>query len=257
VLPLLPLRMSLEKSDALVLRLVEWSETSYVVTLLTRDFGRLTAVAKGARRPKNPFDSALDLLAACRVVFVRKSSGALDVLTEARLRRRFRPAGGDLQNLYAGYYVAELLLELTDDYDALPELFEAADAALEQLCRTTPPAVPLLRFELAALRCTGFLPALEQCVECGTSIRAERRVAFGLAAGGVLCPACRSGKRSVVSLSAAAWHTMRTLAGNSASAAVSDAFDPRWLGELRAVLNQYVAHTLGHRPKMHRYLSPG
>lgn len=249
--------MSLEKSDALVLRVVPWSETSYVVTLFTRDFGRLTAVAKGARRPKNPFESALDLLAACRVVFVRKSSGALDVLTEAKLVRRFRPAQGALQNLYAGYYVAELLLELTDDYDPLPELFDAADAALEQFCRTTPPTVPLLRFELAALRCAGFLPALQQCVECGTPIRAEGRVAFGLTAGGVLCPRCRGGKRSVVSLSAAAWQALRTLAGDGAAAAVLDAFDPRWLGEVRAVLNQYVTHTLGHRPKMQRYLTGG
>src|SRR4026207_2013794 len=116
--------MSAEKSLAIVLRVVEFSETSCVVTLYTRDFGKIGALAKGARRPKSPFESALDLLAArraafppetsdprqprgpvesarallavCRVVFLHKSSDALDLLTEARLERRFRAARRDL-----------------------------------------------------------------------------------------------------------------------------------------------------------------
>src|SRR5262245_26494731 len=105
--------MSAENATALVLRVVEFSETSCVVTLLTREFGRIGALAKGARRAKNPFDSALDLLTLCRVLFLRKSSGGLDLLTEARLERRFRPPPGDVARLYAGYYLAELLLSLT------------------------------------------------------------------------------------------------------------------------------------------------
>ena len=98
-----------------------------MVTLFTREFGKIRALAKGARRPKGPFESALDLLGLCRIVFLRKSSDALDLLTEAKLERRFRPPGGNLSNLYAAYYVAELLNELTDDYDPHPELFDAAD----------------------------------------------------------------------------------------------------------------------------------
>jgi DNA repair protein RecO (recombination protein O) len=142
--------MSTEKATAIVLRVVEFSETSSVVTLFTREFGKVRALAKGARRPKGPFESALDLLALCRVVFLRKSSDTLDLLTEAKLERRFRPAGGELSNLYAAYYVAELLNDLTDDYDSHPELFDAADETLAAL--RTSSAVPpvLLRFELAA-----------------------------------------------------------------------------------------------------------
>src|SRR5687767_15876813 len=109
--------MSAEKATALVLRVIDFSETSAVVTLFTREFGKISGLAKGARRPKGPFEHALDLLAECRVVFLRKSSGALDLVTEAKLERRFRPRGRDLASLYAGYYVAELLIELAHDYD--------------------------------------------------------------------------------------------------------------------------------------------
>src|SRR6202158_5112977 len=125
--------MSSGKATALVLRVVEFSETSSIVTLFTREFGKIHGLAKGARRPKGLFESALDLLALCRIVFLRKSSGALDLLTEAKLQRRFRPRGRDLSSLYAGYYVAELLTELTDDYDPHPELFDAAAETLRAL----------------------------------------------------------------------------------------------------------------------------
>ena len=125
--------MPTEKATAIVLRTVEFSETSLVVTLFTREFGKLGALAKGARRLKNPFESALDLLALCRIVFLHKSSEALDLVTEAKLLRRFRPAGRELFGLYAGYYVAELLGELTDEDDPHPELFDLADETLEAL----------------------------------------------------------------------------------------------------------------------------
>lgn len=94
--------MSSEKATAIVLRTVDFSESSLVVTLFTREFGKVRGLAKGGRRLKGPFESALDLLARCRIVFLRKSSEALDLVTEAKLVRRFRPAGHHLSSLYAG-----------------------------------------------------------------------------------------------------------------------------------------------------------
>ena len=131
--PLFQNSMSSEKTTALVIRLVDFSESSCVVTLFTRDFGKISGLAKGARRPKSAFESALDLLAVCRIVFLHKSSDTLDLLTEAKLERRFRSATRDLSRLYAGYYIAELLNDLTDHGDPHPELFDAADAALQAL----------------------------------------------------------------------------------------------------------------------------
>ena len=149
--------MSSEKATALVLRVVEFSETSSILTIFTREFGKVRGLAKGARRPKGPFESALDLLCLCRIVFLRKSSDALDLLTEAKLERRFRPR--DLSSLYAGYYVAELLSELTDDYDPHPELFDAACETLAGLVDEGRIASLVLRFELTALRVLGHLPS--------------------------------------------------------------------------------------------------
>jgi DNA repair protein RecO (recombination protein O) len=246
--------MALEHATAIVLRLVPWSEASYVCTLFTREFGRVRAVAKGAKRRKGPFESALDLLALCKVVFLRKSSDALDILTEAKLLRRFRLRGRELAGLYAGYYVAELLAELTDDYDPHPELFDLADQTLAALQDELQVGPLVLRFELAALRLLGHAPTLTRCAECGTPISGEGRVAFSQTAGGVLCPRCRPGKRQVVSLSPAAWQALVTLA--DPGEAWRQTVLPRGtLAEARSVMNHYVAGLLGHEPRLQPYLT--
>ncbi len=101
--------MPAEKAQALVLRTTDWSETSRIATLWTREFGKVRALAKGGRRLKSNFENALDLLTHCRIVFLRKSPGSLDLLTEAQVVRRFPRLRSDLAALYVAYYVAELL----------------------------------------------------------------------------------------------------------------------------------------------------
>lgn len=248
--------MSAEKAEALVIRVVDFSETSCVVTLFTREFGKVSALAKGARRLKGPFESALDLLARIRIVFLRKSSEALDLLTEAKLEQRFRSPGRDLSRLYGAYYVAELLNDLTHEDDPHADLYDAAVATLDELSGTsTPPGDAILRWELAALRILGHLPSLDACVECGRSVAAGRRTAFGLAVGGVLCDACRPGKKHVASLSYEAVERLRLYA-EAGEARPTNAMDRRTAGELRGVVNQYVSHLLGRTPRLQAYLCP-
>lgn len=245
--------MPAEPTWALILKLVEFSETSLVVTLFTRDFGKVTALAKGARRIKGPFESALDLLALCRVMLLRKSSDVLDLLTEAKLQRRFRGRGRDLGAYYAGYYVAELLLELTDDDDPHPELFDAAEETLAALGGGPPIPLLIFRFELTALRLLGHLPNLVTCVECGQTIEPVGRVAFGLLDGGVLCRACRPGRTHVVSLGAQTLRAWRALCECASTAPPAEA-GRRELGELRGVMNRYLSHLVGRPLSLHRWL---
>ncbi|HID77759.1 MAG TPA: DNA repair protein RecO [Planctomycetaceae bacterium] len=246
--------MAAEKATAIVLKTVDFSETSLVVTLFTREAGKIQGLAKGGRRLRGPFESALDLLALCRIVFLRKSSEALDLVTEAKLLRRFRPAGGNLASLYAGYYVAELLGELTDQYDPHPELFDLADQTLSALAAGEPVSGRTLRFEWAALRILGHLPSLDRCVGCGRAVRIKGRVAFTPLGGGVLCPGCRGTARQVVHVGAGTVKAMARLAEPQGQAWQRLELSPRTLGEIRGVLNRYLSNLMGRRPRLHRYL---
>lgn len=246
--------MPAEKATAIVLRTVDFSETSLVVALFTRESGKVRALAKGGRRLKGPFESALDLLAVCRIVFLRKSSEALDLLTEAKLLRRFRLPARDLAPLYAGYYVAELLAELTDDYDPHPELFDLADATLLALGAGEPVGRLVLRFELGALRILGHLPSLDTCVQCGGAVAAAGRVAFGQLDGGVLCEKCRVGRRQVASISAGVLRTIAQMADPRSPSWTRIEIDKASRGQIRGLLNHYIANLMGRRPRMYEYL---
>ena len=246
--------MSTEKANAIVIRTVDFMESSLVVTLFTREFGKIGALAKGAKRLKGPFESALDLLALCRIVFLHKTSEVLDLLTEAKLLRRFRPHGRDLLALYAGYYVAELLHELTDENDPHPELFDLADETLAALAAGEPAARRVIRFELGTLRILGHMPALENCAECGAPVAVSGQVAFGLLEGGVLCDRCRAGKKQVALVSAGALRTMAQLADPVTKTWQRMEINSGIMGELRGVLNHYLTNLLGRKPRMHEYL---
>src|SRR5712692_3186590 len=154
--------MPAEKAQALVLRTTDWSESSRIATLWSREFGKVRVLAKGGRRLKSNFENALDLLTLCRIVFLRKSSSSLDLLTEAQVVERFPRLRSDLSALYAAYYIAELLSDWTEDYDPHPLLFDEALATLRSLGQPEAPSPGprLARFELVLLRELGYMPAL-------------------------------------------------------------------------------------------------
>ena len=266
--------MSAEKSDAIVLRVIDFSETSCVVTLMTRDFGKITALAKGARRPKSPFEAALDVLAICRIVFLHKSSGAMDLLTEAKLERRFRSSSSELKRLYSAYYIVELLRSLTEEKDPHPELFELA---CKTICKFDDPnldieevAVELMRFELQMLKLLGHSPMLTKCVGCGKERTTQNQANFGLNAGGLLCPQCHRGQSNVINVSPAAIDLLLQLAANNQvlspanSASVRESVVTTWnrsnsgdssLPEVRKLLNKYMTQLMGSPPRLHKFLT--
>ena len=243
--------MAAENAQAIVIRTVAFGETSSVVTIFTREFGKLRALAKGAWRPKSGFDAALDLLSICQVLVLRKSSGGLDLLTEARLDHRFR-VGRSMAAFHGGMEIAELLDALTADADPQPELFDVAEKTLLALSGYEGPdrsvRALLVHAQLAMLRLVGHAPALGACAECRTRLEPQQRFAFGMLDGGGLCQRCRQGKRSVVSVSADAMDALRLLAGSTDAWRSIDLPD-RVAGELRAIMNTYFANLLGRRLK--------
>ncbi len=247
--------MSAEKAEGLILRVTDFSETSRIVVLFTREFGKISALAKGGRRLKGPFESALDLLSACQIVFIRKSTSGLDLLTEARLVQRFRPQERDLTCLYAGYYVAELLLGLTEDYDPHPELYSATQEALESFHSSETVRLGVLRFELVLLREIGHLPDFESCVACGTRLTEGRTFGFWVSQGGLICPECQHEDYSQLMIHAGSAAALRMLAGDTGTAWRRLSLSPQQFKEMKQVTTAALSHIMGRRPKMLKYLN--
>lgn len=243
--------MPTAKAEGLTLRGTDFSETSRIATIWTREFGKVRVLAKGARRPKSPFESALDLLTHCSIVLIRKTGGGLDLLTEARVLERFAGLRRDLPAYYAGCHVAELLGDLTQDDDAHPALFDEALAALRDLGTPgTDTNARLLRFEAVLLKELGYEPQLDACAGCRNPLPDEATLVFSAAAGGLVCGACRTppgGKFRLTAAAVAAWRRLAAAPEEPLAAGPAQR-------ELRQAFGSYVSHLLGRRPRTLAFL---
>ena len=244
--------MAMAQTTAIVIRTVEFSETSLIVTLLTRDLGRVSAIAKGARRPKGPFEGSLDLLAVCRVVVIQKTTDTLDLLTEAKLHRRFRGGQRSLSRLYGGYHIAEMLRLMTDNHDPHHDVYDLTIQTLQQIDGDGDVASSLLCFDAQLLRLLGHSPGTDRCTDCGGPVESIHRVAFSLSAGGLVCNPCRPKQRQTVSVTQQTIDQLRRL--QSPDTRLPTEVPAACYGELRGVMNRYIQTVVGCVPKMQAYL---
>jgi DNA repair protein RecO (recombination protein O) len=196
-------------------------------------------------------------------MLLRKQSGSLDLLTEAALEKGFSPLGNSsaernsLQILYAGYYVAELLSELTHEDDPHPALFDAVVETLRLLESSVDVWLALRRFELVALRETGHLPALDQCAGCTAPLGDEPLLSFSVRLGGVLCRGCSAKHGATARIHAGTLKTMRLL---------GDVRQTNWRrlrltadanGEMRTVASAAVQYLTGRPLRTAKLLGDG
>jgi recombinational DNA repair protein (RecF pathway) len=104
-------------------------------------------------------------------------------------------------------------------------------------------AARIVWMELAFLRLSGLGPAVAACGACHARLPATGRIAFGMLDGGVLCSRCRAGRRTVIAVSQAALAALRAC-GDPGLRIADAVLDPAVAGEVRAVMNSYLAHTL-------------
>lgn len=193
------------KSLAIPIRIVDFSESSQIVHLFTRQHGAIEGIAKGAYREKSGFQGPFDLGTLYEVVFAVPRGAGLAVLTESTLVDGFRGLRRSWRRYVAACHVLEFLRTASIAWAPEPELFELAVEAFRALERAEDKRVNLeiARFDALALRVLGLLPPLSACVGCGRRWPGAGRSAFlSPEAGGILCGACRvASSRSAFRLS--------------------------------------------------------
>ncbi|HXY31699.1 MAG TPA: DNA repair protein RecO [Gemmatimonadaceae bacterium] len=179
-------------TDAIVLHVFDYSETSRIVRLATRDAGVQSALARGARRPRSKFGSALDLFAHGVAELHLKEGRDLQTLSAFEVTDARAPLGLELERFASASALAELVLRFGAAEDAQPGLFDALAGALDAVSAAS--ARQATEAGLAgAWRLVselGFAPALSHCSSCHTPVPTGAELSFNHAAGGVLCASC-------------------------------------------------------------------
>jgi DNA repair protein RecO (recombination protein O) len=201
--------MSSIRSEAFVLSRFPLTESSWVVCMLTRQEGKVRAVAKGARRTKSPFRGALEPLNRIRAEVGMREGRELGTLVAADL-------SDSALELFGSWPTAGILMAMVEvlerglaDHAAEEDTFRLVETVLKGLRNGVAPDLAWVYFAAWFLRLHGVLGRPGRCAVCG-----ERRATahFDAGAGGWVCPACRSGRPDQgMEMTASAAGTLETI----------------------------------------------
>lgn len=202
--------MALVITDAVVLHMFDYLESSRIVRLATREFGVQSVLARGARRPKSRFGSSLDLFASGVAQFYVRPGRDLSTLGGFDVTRARLGVADDLDRFAAASALAELALRFAhaDPHD---QAFEVLTASLDALAAAPPGTATDLGLAAAwrFVAALGFAPAVELCCMCHARIPAEDAAPFSHSGGGVVCRRCAVTTPVSRALPADARHALR------------------------------------------------
>ncbi len=265
--------MSYLKTEAVVLRRYPFGESSQVLSLMTRDYGRLRVLAKGAHRPKSSFGGPLDLAQRIEAVYWPKPPGQLDLLTASDLIEGYPGLRRSWRRITAACCALELVDGLSPEGDPLPGVYELLVRLLEAAASASPAADPdlaLLRFGARLLQETGFFPRTSVCALCqkplplvpGRVDPSTRpgaggpapRIPFSARHGGTLCPSCPGRDGSRLFAGAGTLALLEVFGRGPEARAETVRPAPEQADQLRALLNYLFAHLLEREPRTFRFL---
>ena len=181
------------RSDAVILRTRDHGESDRLVTFFSSAQGKLTGIAKGARRSKRRFVHTLEPLSLVQLTYVERAPSSLVRIDASELRNPFTVLRQDLARLGYASLGAELVLELAPEREANPALFALLAQYLERLEAGRDPETLALLFQARILNLSGFGPNLQRCTRCSEEPTGPGEWYFSTFRGALLCPAHRSG----------------------------------------------------------------
>jgi DNA repair protein RecO (recombination protein O) len=182
--------MAARSCKAIVLKTMEFKDSSAIATLLTPEFGRVDCIAKGCRRPKNKFAAGVQTLNLIEVVYQHKNGRSLQTLVEAHLLREHRVLKNDIELFAHASYIAQLVGSFVQEAEPADDMFALLGRALEEIDGSHG-NIKLLTaaLTLRAVSTAGFGLHLTTCVRCGKGL--DKKIRLDFVAGGAICGGCR------------------------------------------------------------------
>lgn len=246
--------MALYNADGIVIRVRDFDEADKVLTILTREEGKIQAVAKGARRPRNRFAASVQLFTHVRAQLYHGRS--LDTLSQTEIVESFRHLREDLTRMAYATYACEVMDALVPERQRHDSPFLLLLTSLHLFNEPDMAPEPILRaYELKLLSMLGFRPSLESCVNCGTKqIAGTGPVRFTPALGGVLCPTCASEGEAVLRINRGTLETMKHLLDGDIRRAHVIRLGSEMAAELDRVLTAYLVERTEKKLKSKEFL---
>ncbi|HEX4460484.1 MAG TPA: DNA repair protein RecO [Polyangia bacterium] len=184
-------------TPAIVLRTVDYGDSDRIVTLFTRDAGKLSALARGARKSVKRFGAGLGLFGVGEAILIDKPNAELSGLERFDGARGFPSLMLDVAKVAHGSYACEVVRELIPQRHPEPDVFELLIDFFTLLENAPARAETLRIFELILLDMLGLRPQIERCVGCDTADLGGPGDVLDVRRGGVVCASCHGHGRAI------------------------------------------------------------
>ncbi len=181
------------KTEALVLSKLNYGDTSSIVALFTKDYGRLSAIIKGSRGPKSKIGSIADPLNHLQVILYKKDTREIQILSSADIISHFSRIKEDLEKLKYSYAILELVKKLIPEHEVNERLFNGLSRIFYLFENSEEhPKILFSRFFMFFLTELGYAVQIQKCSACGKSNLDNMNLAYNFELG-ILCKDCKTG----------------------------------------------------------------
>lgn len=227
--------------NAIVLRRMDLGETDRIVTLYSRERGKIRGVAKGSRKPVSKLAGATELFTLARYLIA--SGQNLEVVTQTEIRESFPAIRRDLTRIAYATYMVELVDRFVEDWEANQELFDLLLSSLYMLESEVEPAKVARAFELQSMVNFGYTPELYNCSRCNEQPD-EEELSYSPSVGGLVCTDCGPLPDDAIDISPETLKWMRTLMIADAPAIRKAKIRPDVMSEMARIMRWHIRYRL-------------
>ncbi|MBL7070251.1 MAG: DNA repair protein RecO [Candidatus Omnitrophica bacterium] len=245
--------MSIQKTEAIVMRKSEFRETSLIVNFYTRDFGKLSGLLKGIRKEPVKFASNVEPFSFNEIIFYRKTKSDLHLVSQADMRDNFDGLRRDLGKVTQASYMMDLVGALMPLEDKNEAVFALLLDCLNELKGNCNPDKIMTIFKIKMLSLSGFQPHFDSCVSCGDRVMSQSK--FSLTLGGLLCPRCFSKDPASRMIFRGTVATVLHIEKNDFRTNLNLGINPQIKKELEIILNAFLNFHLEKELKSQKVLN--
>lgn len=230
--------MSIHKTEAIILKRFDFRETSLIVDLYTRDFGRLSGLLKGVRSEPNKFASPLEVSSYNEVIFYKNMNTGLHLVSACDLKDNFFGIRKSIIKAGMLGVIMELITSVMQPEDKNEDVFNLTLECLKELEETSSPEKVMTIFKIKMLSLSGFKPHFDSCLSCASRILGQSK--FSLKLGGLLCEKCYYKDLSARSIFRGTIASILYIEKNTFRNNLNLGLNPQIKKELEIILNAFL-----------------
>ncbi|MDR2861290.1 MAG: DNA repair protein RecO [Syntrophobacterales bacterium] len=239
------------KTNGIVLRTTDYLESDRIVVLLTEDAGKITGIAKGARKSRIRFANVLEPFSHLSLVLSQKKGNRMAFIEEAATIHHYPAIRANLEKTLTASYFMELMEQFLWEEKSGTHIFQLACEYLALMEENHEGKSFVRFFELRFLQLLGYEPVLDRCTICASPLQSSSSYGFSPSAGGIQCPGCIEQRRTADIIPASVGAIRTLLLGKNSPPLLMERIimTEQCACECRLLLCGFIRHLLGKELK--------